>query len=124
MEETRIMLKGLAPENFEIKRISNKLATMTKDKTLIINPEIVKALMPEKHFQPASKHKPIITLRNKKTGEITGHEENRFNKDYYDRELFKDSGYHTKVAITNPENVDKVKDFEKETFGKKRKTSK
>jgi len=42
MEETRIMLKGLAPENFEIKRISNKLATMTKDKTLIINPEIVK----------------------------------------------------------------------------------
>ena len=42
MEETRIMLKGLAPENFEIKRISNKLATMTQDKTLIINPEIVK----------------------------------------------------------------------------------
>lgn len=42
MEETRIMLKGLAPENFEIKRISNKLATMTKDKTLVINPEIVK----------------------------------------------------------------------------------
>ena len=42
MEETRIMLKGLAPENFEIKRISNKLATMTLDKTLIINPEIVK----------------------------------------------------------------------------------
>lgn len=93
-------------------------------KAASINPEIVKALMPEKHFQPASKHKPVITLRNKKTGEITGHEENRFNKDYYDRELFKDSGYHTKVAITNPENVDKVKDFEKETFGKKRKTSK
>ena len=42
MEETRIMLKGLAPENFEIKRISNKLAKMTQDKTLIINPEIVK----------------------------------------------------------------------------------
>ena len=42
MEETRIMLKGIAPENFKIKRISNKLATMTKDKTLVINPEIVK----------------------------------------------------------------------------------
>lgn len=42
MEETRVMLKGLAPENFEIKRIPNKLAKMTWNKTLIINPEIVK----------------------------------------------------------------------------------
>ena len=42
MEETRVMLKGLAPENYEIKRIQNKLAKMTLDKTLIINPEIVK----------------------------------------------------------------------------------
>lgn len=42
MEETRVMLKGLAPENYEIKRIPNKLAKMTCDKTLIINPEIVK----------------------------------------------------------------------------------
>ena len=42
MEETRIMLNGLAPENFEIKRIPNKLAKMTWNKTLIINPEIVK----------------------------------------------------------------------------------
>ena len=42
MEETRVMLKGLAPENFEINRIPNKLAKMTWNKTLIINPEIVK----------------------------------------------------------------------------------
>ena len=42
MEETRVMLKGLAPENFEIKRIPNKLAKMTWNQTLIINPEIVK----------------------------------------------------------------------------------
>ena len=42
MEETRIMLKGLAPENYEIKRIPNKLAKMTANKTLIINPDIVK----------------------------------------------------------------------------------
>lgn len=42
MEETRIKLKGLAPENYKIKRIPNKLAKMTIDKTLIINPEIVK----------------------------------------------------------------------------------
>ena len=42
MEETRVMLKGLAPENYEIKRMSNKLAKMTWNKTLIINPEIVK----------------------------------------------------------------------------------
>lgn len=42
MEETRVMLKGLAPENYEIKRIPNKLAKMTWNKTLIINPEIVK----------------------------------------------------------------------------------
>ena len=42
MEETRIMLNGLAPENYEIKRISNKLAKTLKDKTIVINPEIVK----------------------------------------------------------------------------------
>ena len=42
MEETRIKLKGLAPENYKIKRIPNKLAKMTLDRTLIINPEIVK----------------------------------------------------------------------------------
>ena len=35
MEETRIMLKGLAPENYEIKKI-------TLDRVIIINPEIVK----------------------------------------------------------------------------------
>ena len=42
MEETRIKLNGLAPENYQIKRMSNKLAKMTLDKNLIINPEIVK----------------------------------------------------------------------------------
>ena len=42
MEETRIMLKGLAPENYEIKRIPNKLAKTNKDKTITINPDVVK----------------------------------------------------------------------------------
>ena len=42
MEETRVKLKGLAPENYIIKRIPNKLAKTLKDKTIIINPEIVK----------------------------------------------------------------------------------
>ena len=42
MEQTRIMLKGLAPENYIIKRIPNKLAKMLQNKTIIINPEIVK----------------------------------------------------------------------------------
>ena len=42
MEETRIMLKGLAPENYTIERIPNKLAKTLKNKTIIINPEIVK----------------------------------------------------------------------------------
>ena len=42
MEETRIMLHGLAPENYMIKRIPNKLAKTLKDKTIVINPEIVK----------------------------------------------------------------------------------
>ena len=42
MEETRIMLKGLAPENFEIKRIGNKFAKTLQDKTIVINPEIIK----------------------------------------------------------------------------------
>lgn len=43
MEETRIMLKGLAPENYEIKRIPNKLAQCTlEDKTITINPDIIK----------------------------------------------------------------------------------
>ena len=42
MEETRIMLNGLAPENYVIKRIPNKLAKTLENKTIIINPEIVK----------------------------------------------------------------------------------
>ena len=42
MEETRIMLKGFAPENYVIKRIPNKFAKTLKDKTIIINPEIIK----------------------------------------------------------------------------------
>ena len=43
MEETRIMLNGLAPENYEIKRISNRLAKcISTEKTIIINPEIIK----------------------------------------------------------------------------------
>ena len=42
MEETRIKLKGIAPENYIIKRIPNKLAKTLKDKTIIINPEIVR----------------------------------------------------------------------------------
>ena len=42
MEETRIMLKGLAPENYLIKRMPNKFAKMLQNKTIIINPEIVK----------------------------------------------------------------------------------
>jgi len=41
MEETRVRLNGLAPENYEIKRIPNKLAKTLKDKTIIINPEVV-----------------------------------------------------------------------------------
>ena len=42
MEETRIMLNGLAPEDYVIKRIPNKLSKITENKTLIINPDIVK----------------------------------------------------------------------------------
>ena len=42
MEETRVMLSGLAPENYDIKRLPNKLAKTLKDKTIIINPDIVK----------------------------------------------------------------------------------
>ena len=42
MEETRIMLKGLAPENYIIKRLPNKLAKTLENKTIVINPEIVK----------------------------------------------------------------------------------
>ncbi len=42
MEETRIMLNGLAPENYEIKRIKNKLAKSLKNGTIVISPEVVK----------------------------------------------------------------------------------
>lgn len=42
MEETRIMLKGLAPEDYEIRRIPNKFAKTLENKTIIINPEVVK----------------------------------------------------------------------------------
>ena len=43
MEETRIMLNGLAPENYEIKRIPNRLAKCSsEDQTIVINPDIIK----------------------------------------------------------------------------------
>jgi len=42
MEETRIMLKGLAPENYVIRRMPNKLAKTLENKTIIINPEVIK----------------------------------------------------------------------------------
>lgn len=42
MEETRIMLNGLAPEYYEIRRIPNKLAKCSIDKVITINPEIIK----------------------------------------------------------------------------------
>lgn len=41
MEKTRIML-GYAPEDYEIKDIKNGLAKCTKDKNIIVNPNIVK----------------------------------------------------------------------------------
>ena len=42
MEETRLLLNGLAPENYEIKKLPNKLSTITQNKVLIISPEIIK----------------------------------------------------------------------------------
>ena len=42
MEETRIKLNGLAPENYVIERIPNKLAKTLQNKTIVINPDIVK----------------------------------------------------------------------------------
>ena len=42
MEETRIMLKGLAPENYEIKRMPNKFSITLPNKTIVIHPEIIK----------------------------------------------------------------------------------
>ena len=42
MEETRIMMNGLAPENYFIRRLPNKLAKTVDMRTIIINPEIVK----------------------------------------------------------------------------------
>lgn len=42
MEETRIMLHGLAPENYEIKRMYNKFSKTLPNKTIIINPDVIK----------------------------------------------------------------------------------
>ena len=42
MEETRIKLNGLAPENYEIKRIPNRLAECLSNKTIVINPDVIK----------------------------------------------------------------------------------
>lgn len=42
MEETRILLKGLAPEAYEIRKMNNAYAKCMKNRTIIINPEIVK----------------------------------------------------------------------------------
>ena len=38
MEETRIMMNGLAPENYVIRKIPNKLAKTIDMKTIVINP--------------------------------------------------------------------------------------
>ena len=42
MEETRIMLHGLAPENYEIRRMSNRFSKTLPNKTIVINPEVIK----------------------------------------------------------------------------------
>ena len=42
MEETRIKMNGLSPENYIIRKIPNKLAKTINMRTIIINPEIVK----------------------------------------------------------------------------------
>lgn len=43
MEETRIMLKGLAPENYKIRKIAdNRLAKCSENNIITINPEIIK----------------------------------------------------------------------------------
>lgn len=41
MEKTRILL-GFAPEDYKLEKMSNTLGKCTQDKTIIINPEIVK----------------------------------------------------------------------------------
>jgi len=41
MEETRIMLKGLAPENYVIKRIPNRLAECISNEKTITRKEII-----------------------------------------------------------------------------------
>lgn len=42
MEETRVKMNGLAPENYVIRKMSKKLAKTIDMKTIVINPEIVK----------------------------------------------------------------------------------
>ena len=42
MEKTRVLLNGLAPEDYEIKEINGHLAKCSSDKKITINPEIVK----------------------------------------------------------------------------------
>ncbi len=42
MEETRIKMNGLAPENYIIRKMPSKLAKTIDMKTIVINPEIVK----------------------------------------------------------------------------------
>lgn len=42
MEETRVMLNGLAPENYIIKRMPKNLSKTMQNNTLIINPDVIK----------------------------------------------------------------------------------
>jgi len=64
---------------------------------------VVEALMPGKGIQNTSHHEPV--KRDKSGNEY----ENRFDKDYYERPI--DGNIHRKVAVTAPENVDKVQNF-------------
>lgn len=98
-----------------------------KTKAMPVPPSVVEALMPEKQIRPTSNHQPLRRMK-KKVGSHTDKygverpdfetwdEENRFDSGYYERPII--GKLHRKVAITSPENVDKVAAFDKILYNK------
>ena len=99
-----------------------------KTKAVPVPPSVVAALMPNKGVRdtadkmPMRRMKKVVGYHTNEKGEQvpefeTWDEENRFNSGYYERPVIAGQ-YHRKVAVTSPDNQDKVLNFPKERFYK------
>lgn len=101
-----------------------------KTKAVPVPPSVVAALMPNKGVRDTKDKLPIRHMKKvvgkhydaEKGKEVPDFEEwdeeNRFNSGYYERPVVAGQ-YHRKVAVTSPENQNKVQDFPIERYHKR-----